>query len=189
MQAWNTLNPMCTLRPSMEFQVEELNLFTERLNGLSKGSGFVTMQSRDQAMNALDSLDEQHTMEVRLIGSQTYENVGYYVMFSLNMQGSTAPLSVKWADPDLQIKKKKAVEGSNVDSRMVCLGSMGYNSAWRWIITVLGETFTLLIACSSSSPRSCAPHQRRKSRSSSRGLAAYMTLIFSGPFKALRQQR
>ena len=48
-------------------QVEELNLFTDHLSGLSKGSGFVTMHSREHALNAIDNLDEQHTMEVSLL--------------------------------------------------------------------------------------------------------------------------
>mmetsp|Transcript_31833 Transcript_31833/g.70722 ORF Transcript_31833/g.70722 Transcript_31833/m.70722 type:complete len:496 (-) Transcript_31833:2249-3736(-) len=54
------------------------------------------MQTRDQAVKAMDALDEKHTME-----------------------GSSAPLSIKWADPDLQTKKKKAVEDSNADNRML----------------------------------------------------------------------
>jgi hypothetical protein len=28
-------------------------------------------------------------------------------------------LTVKWADPDLQVKKKKALEDSNAENRMV----------------------------------------------------------------------
>jgi hypothetical protein len=34
-------------------------------------------------------------------------------------EGATSPLSVKWADPDLQMKKRRAVEESNTDNRMV----------------------------------------------------------------------
>lgn len=33
--------------------------------------------------------------------------------------GSVTPLAVKWADPELQIKKRRAVEDSNTDNRMV----------------------------------------------------------------------
>jgi phosphoinositide-3-kinase regulatory subunit 4 len=35
------------------------------------------------------------------------------------IDGSTTPLAVKWADPLLQIKKRRAVEDSNAENRMV----------------------------------------------------------------------
>jgi hypothetical protein len=35
------------------------------------------------------------------------------------LEGSVTPLAVKWADPELQIKKRRAVEDSNADNRMV----------------------------------------------------------------------
>lgn len=35
------------------------------------------------------------------------------------IEGSTTPLAVKWADPLLQIKKRRAVEDSNAENRMV----------------------------------------------------------------------
>jgi phosphoinositide-3-kinase regulatory subunit 4 len=38
--------------------VEELNLFRERKTGNSKGSGFVTMATREQALRALESLED-----------------------------------------------------------------------------------------------------------------------------------
>jgi phosphoinositide-3-kinase regulatory subunit 4 len=47
-------------------------------------------------MQAMQALDEKHLME-----------------------GSVTPLAVKWADPELQIKKRRAVEDSSVDNRMV----------------------------------------------------------------------
>jgi hypothetical protein len=34
-------------------------------------------------------------------------------------EGAAAPLSVKWADPDLQVKKRQAVEDSHAENRMV----------------------------------------------------------------------
>jgi hypothetical protein len=34
-------------------------------------------------------------------------------------EGCATPLSVKWADPELQLKKRRAVEESNTDNRMV----------------------------------------------------------------------
>jgi phosphoinositide-3-kinase regulatory subunit 4 len=37
----------------------------------------------------------------------------------LLLDGSTTPLAVKWADPLLQIKKRRAVEDSNAENRMV----------------------------------------------------------------------
>jgi hypothetical protein len=36
-----------------------------------------------------------------------------------HQEGASAPLSVVWADPDLQMKKRRAVEESNTDNRMV----------------------------------------------------------------------
>lgn len=35
------------------------------------------------------------------------------------MEGATTPLAVRWADPLLQIKKRRAVEDSNAENRMV----------------------------------------------------------------------
>jgi hypothetical protein len=35
------------------------------------------------------------------------------------IEGSTTPLAVKWADPLLQIKKRRAVEDSNAENRTV----------------------------------------------------------------------
>lgn len=35
------------------------------------------------------------------------------------IEGSTTPLAVKWADPLLQIKKRRAVEDSNAENKMV----------------------------------------------------------------------
>jgi hypothetical protein len=34
-------------------------------------------------------------------------------------EGSVTPLAVKWADPELQVKKRRAVEESSTDNRMV----------------------------------------------------------------------
>lgn len=76
--------------------VEEVNLFRERRTHLSKGCGFILMSKRDRAVLAMDALDEKHVME-----------------------GSLAPLAVKWADPDLQVKKRRAVEDSNAENRML----------------------------------------------------------------------
>lgn len=51
------------------------------------------------------------------------------------MEGATTPLAVKWADPLLQIKKRRAVEDSNAENRMVrvllkgvCVGGGGVAS-------------------------------------------------------------
>lgn len=49
--------------------LESLNLFRERRSGRSKGCGFVTMQLRDQAAQALDSLDAAAMLEVRTCSS------------------------------------------------------------------------------------------------------------------------
>lgn len=56
----------------------------------------MTLRTRDQAMLAMETLDEKHMMD-----------------------GSVTPLAVKWADPDLQIKKRRAVEDCNAENRMV----------------------------------------------------------------------
>ncbi|KAF6260316.1 hypothetical protein COO60DRAFT_909475 [Scenedesmus sp. NREL 46B-D3] len=77
-------------------EVEEINLFRERRTALSKGCGFITMATREQAMAAMQALDEKHLLE-----------------------GSVTPLAVKWADPELQVKKRRAVEDSNADNRML----------------------------------------------------------------------
>lgn len=37
--------------------VEEVNLFRERKTGKSKGCGFVTMQTRDQALKAIETME------------------------------------------------------------------------------------------------------------------------------------
>jgi hypothetical protein len=47
-------------------------------------------------LQAMQALDEKHLLE-----------------------GSVTPLAVKWADPELQIKKRRAVEDSNADNRML----------------------------------------------------------------------
>ena len=47
-------------------------------------------------VQAMTALDEQHLLE-----------------------NSSTPLAVKWADPLLQIKKRRAVEDSNAENRMV----------------------------------------------------------------------
>ncbi len=46
-------------------QVEEVNLFRERRTLLSKGCGFVTMATREQALAAMEALNDSHVMEVR----------------------------------------------------------------------------------------------------------------------------
>lgn len=51
-------------------------------------------------MQAMSALDEKHLME-----------------------GSTTPIAVKWADPLLQIKKRRAVEDSNAENRMVSMST------------------------------------------------------------------
>mmetsp|Transcript_29796 Transcript_29796/g.41160 ORF Transcript_29796/g.41160 Transcript_29796/m.41160 type:complete len:483 (-) Transcript_29796:300-1748(-) len=65
-------------------EVEELILFKDRSTQGSKGCGFVKFSTRAAAQAAIDSLDQKHTME-----------------------GARDTLSVKWADPELQDKRKK----------------------------------------------------------------------------------
>lgn len=76
--------------------VEEVNLFRERRSNISKGCGFVLMATRDQALAVMETLDERHLMDQ-----------------------AVTPLSIKWADPELQIKKRRAVEESNTENRML----------------------------------------------------------------------
>lgn len=75
--------------------VEQFCLFRDRNTGRSKGSGFVSMQTREAAIKALESLNNESD------------------------PNSESTISVQWADPDLQDKKKKAVESSNADNRML----------------------------------------------------------------------
>lgn len=75
--------------------VEEVNIFSDRKTNMSKGCGFITMASRDQAVRAIEALNE-----------------------NCIMQGAVTTLAVKWADPDLQSKKKKAVEEANSEKRV-----------------------------------------------------------------------
>lgn len=77
-------------------EVEDVNLFRERRTHASKGCGFITMHTREQAIATMAALDEKHLME-----------------------GATTPLAVRWADPLLQIKKRRAVEDSNAENRML----------------------------------------------------------------------
>jgi RNA recognition motif-containing protein len=46
--------------------VEEVNLFRDRKAGASKGSGFVTMATREQAVNVLQLLGSLDTQRVSL---------------------------------------------------------------------------------------------------------------------------
>jgi hypothetical protein len=89
----------------MLLQVEDVNLFRERRTNLSKACGFVTMATRQAAVAAMEALDEKHTME-----------------------GASTPIAIKWADPDLQVKKRRALEDSNAENRMVS----------KWITVNLG---------------------------------------------------
>ncbi|WIA44417.1 hypothetical protein OEZ86_007184 [Tetradesmus obliquus] len=43
-------------------EVEEINLFRERRSFFSKGCGFITMATREQAMAAMQALDEKHLL-------------------------------------------------------------------------------------------------------------------------------
>ncbi|KAI8465632.1 MAG: hypothetical protein J3K34DRAFT_487277 [Monoraphidium minutum] len=76
--------------------VEEINLFRQRSTHQSKGCGFVTMAARPQAVAVMAALDERHVMD-----------------------GADTPLAIKWADPELQVKKRRAVEDSSMEKRML----------------------------------------------------------------------
>lgn len=83
-------------------QVAEVNLFRERRSGLSKACGFVVMGSRAAAVAAMAALDD-----------------------TLVMPGAPGPLSVKWADPELQLKKRRALEDEVGGDRKVTGGPRG----------------------------------------------------------------
>ncbi|GMH38098.1 hypothetical protein BSKO_05982 [Bryopsis sp. KO-2023] len=96
-------------------KVIEINVFTDRKSCMSKGCGFVTMASRHEAFAAIENMNDQYVL-----------------------QGSTSTLAVKWADPDLQSKKKKAVEEANADKRLNIpptkeTVSSPFPSADRWL--------------------------------------------------------
>jgi RNA recognition motif-containing protein len=76
--------------------VESVDLFHDRRTRVSKGCGFVAMASREAAAAAMEALDDK-----------------------LALEGATAPLAVKWVDPDLQYKKRKATASGNAENRMV----------------------------------------------------------------------
>jgi RNA recognition motif-containing protein len=45
-------------------QIEETNLFPDKVTGLSKGCGFVTFKSQEQAQNAMNALSGALTLQV-----------------------------------------------------------------------------------------------------------------------------
>jgi RNA recognition motif-containing protein len=48
----------------MMLQVEEISIIFDRNTGVSKGSGLVNMETREQALNAIKALDGQCNMGV-----------------------------------------------------------------------------------------------------------------------------
>ncbi|KIZ02294.1 CUG-BP- and ETR-3-like factor 5 [Monoraphidium neglectum] len=70
--------------------VDTISLFREHDTRASKGCGLVMMASREEAVAAMDSLDERHTMD-----------------------GAAAPLSVKWADTDLRARRNTTKAGAD----------------------------------------------------------------------------
>eukprot|EP00803_Ostreobium_quekettii_P005787 evm.model.scf_971.4 EVM.evm.TU.scf_971.4 scf_971:48875-55971(+) len=78
-------------------KVDDVQLFTDwKAGGVSKGCGFVTMATREDAYRALEGLNENYVM-----------------------QGAKSTLLVQWADPSLQSKKKKAAKEAHADNRML----------------------------------------------------------------------
>lgn len=69
-------------------QVEVINLFRERRTHISKGCGFVTMATRQQAMAAMEALDG-----ATLLNGPAPPGMP-----------PPQPLAIKWADPDLQVR-------------------------------------------------------------------------------------
>lgn len=72
-------------------EVKSVKVFhnTKATGGLSKGCGFVYFETREGATAAIASMNEKVTLK-----------------------GGFSPLTVKWADPDLTEKKRKAAEVS-----------------------------------------------------------------------------
>lgn len=67
--------------------ITDLHLFTDRGSGVTQGCGVVTYEERENAVEAIKALDGKVTM-----------------------LGAAVPLIVRWHDPDLQSKKRKASE-------------------------------------------------------------------------------
>mmetsp|Transcript_13177 Transcript_13177/g.38322 ORF Transcript_13177/g.38322 Transcript_13177/m.38322 type:complete len:425 (+) Transcript_13177:721-1995(+) len=83
--------------------VEDVVLFRSANTGQFRGSGFVTMRSRESALLALTELNGRHYM-----------------------LGSYEPLTVKWADPDLRLKKQHARESNDIVRRGLFFARVPY---------------------------------------------------------------
>ena len=49
---------------ALQLQIEETNLFPDKVTALSKGCGFVTFKSQEQAQNAMNALSGALTLPV-----------------------------------------------------------------------------------------------------------------------------
>ena len=56
--------------------VEEVNLFRERKTGKSKGCGFVTMQTRDQAQNAIQTMEGEPEVSACVLSWAAFAQAG-----------------------------------------------------------------------------------------------------------------
>eukprot|EP00798_Chlamydomonas_sp_ICE-L_P012603 gene12603-15829_t len=84
--------------------VEEINIFHNNRTGLSKGCGFVMMMTREMAIATIKELGEPSSADGDMDQHPKPPSTG---------------ITVKWADPQLQMKKKKAVEAVKAEDRMV----------------------------------------------------------------------
>jgi RNA recognition motif-containing protein len=73
--------------------VKEINLFRERRTNQSKGCGFVTMETRAQAVAAMEGLDEKHTLVRGWWGGLA--DAGFFPTLRLCGMGGVAHLSMQ----------------------------------------------------------------------------------------------
>lgn len=77
-------------------KITHVNLFPDRKSGTTKGCGFVEFENRDDAHVAMEALGDKHVIP-----------------------GGQGTLNVKWADLDLQVKKRKAMEELDSGNRQL----------------------------------------------------------------------
>ena len=101
-----------------------MQCFQDRAAGTTKGCGFVYMSTRDEAQACINGMDGKTQIQVNAVLSVKFycklNYAGAQVLIfghASAEQGSYAPLAVKWADPDLPNKKRKAVYDANADNR------------------------------------------------------------------------
>lgn len=135
---------------------EEVVLFRDSRTGAFRGSGLVTMRTREEAMRALGELNGRHYMLVSgqypiggvvigcvaLVRSRmsTRRDSACLILnayaIACALQGSFEPLTIKWADPDLRAKKQRARQSNDIILRGVrcCLCNGLYLAAFHTLL-------------------------------------------------------